>query len=174
MDRQKGMDLIPQALRKLRDLRWQAVILGTGAPKLEKAFAQLQLDYPDRVRAELKYDAGLARQIYAGADVLLMPSRYEPCGLSQMIAMRYGCVPIVSAVGGLRDTIAENETGFFISRPTSARLATAIKRVLAIIPESLSWEALQEAGMSQDFSWAHSAEQYFQLYQRTLAQLAPS
>jgi starch synthase len=174
LDSQKGMDLIPTALRKLLDLRWQAVILGTGAPKLEKAFAQLQLELPDRVRAEIKYDAGLARQIYAGADVLLMPSRYEPCGLSQMIAMRYGCVPIVSAVGGLRDTIFENETGFFIKRPTAGRLTTAIKKVLAILPDKTRWQALQRAGMAQDFSWTNSANQYLQLYQRTLGQVRPS
>ncbi len=171
MDPQKGIDLIPPALRRLKELKWQAIILGTGNPKLEEAVRQLQLEFPDRVHAEFKYDAGLARQIYAGADVFLMPSRYEPCGLSQMIAMRYGCIPIVSAVGGLQDTIFHNETGFLFKKPTAARLATAIKKAIAIFPDRARWAAMQKAGMSQDFSWAVPARQYFQLYRRVTAQL---
>jgi starch synthase len=172
MDPQKGIDLIPQALKKLDELKWQAVILGAGAPKLEGAVRRLQAEFPDRVRAEFKYDPGLARQIYAGADMFLMPSRYEPCGLSQMIAMRYGCVPIVSAVGGLKDTIFHNETGFLFEKPTAGRLATAIKKALRIFPDRARWESIQKAGMAQDFSWTVSARQYFQLYQRMAAQLA--
>ncbi len=171
MDPQKGIDLIPQALRKLKDLRWQAIVLGTGNPRLEGAVQRLQMEFPERVRAEFKYDSGLARQIYGGSDMLLMPSRYEPCGLSQMIAMRYGCVPIVSAVGGLKDTIIHNETGFMFEKPTAARLATAIKKALAVYPDRARWEAIQKAGMSQDFSWNLSARQYFQLYQRVTTQL---
>jgi starch synthase len=101
-----------------------------------------------------------------------MPSRYEPCGLSQMIAMRYGCVPLVSAVGGLKDTIFHNETGFLFERPTGGRLATALKKALAIFADRPRWEQIQKAGMSQDFSWTVSARQYFQLYQRMAAQLA--
>ncbi|HEY9152214.1 MAG TPA: glycogen synthase [Anaerolineales bacterium] len=171
MDPQKGIDLIPKALTKLKDMPWQFVILGTGDPKLEASVRQLQTEFPDRVRAEFKYDAGMARQIYAGSDIFLMPSRYEPCGLSQMIAMRYGCVPIVSAVGGLKDTIYDGETGFMIQKPTAARLAAAIKKTLAIYSDHVRWEPLQKAGMAQDFSWTNSAQQYFQLYQRVVAQL---
>ena len=171
MDPQKGIDLIPPALKKIKDLPWQAVILGAGDPRLEEDIRALQLAFPDRVRGEFKYDAGLARQIYAGADAFLMPSRYEPCGLSQMIAMRYGCIPIVSAVGGLKDTILPNDTGFLFAKPTSGRLATAIKKVLAIYPDHVRWETIQKTAMSQDFSWGNSARQYFKLYQRVVAQL---
>jgi len=171
MDPQKGIDLIPKALTKLKELPWQLVLLGTGDPKLEASIRQLQTEFPDRVRAEFKYDAGLARQIYAGSDIFLMPSRYEPCGLSQMIAMRYGCVPIVSAVGGLKDTIYDGETGFIIQKPTAARLATAIKKTLKVYSDHVKWELIQKAGMGQDFSWKNSAQQYFQLYQRVAAQL---
>jgi starch synthase len=171
MDPQKGIDLIPKALRRLKELGWQAVILGTGDPKLEEAVRQLQAEFPDRIRAEFKYDPGLARQIYAGSDIFLMPSRYEPCGLSQMIAMRYGCVPIVSAVGGLKDTIYHKETGFIFEKPTAGRLATAIKKAFAVFSDPARWEAMQKAGMAQDFSWAVSARQYFQLYQRVKARL---
>jgi starch synthase len=173
MDPQKGIDVIPSALRRLADFPWQAVILGTGLPRLEETVRRFQAEFPDRVRAEFRYDDGLARQIYAGADMFLMPSRYEPCGLSQMIAMRYGCVPIVSAVGGLKDTIFPDETGFVIEKPTSTRLTTAIRKALKAYPDRPNWEAMQKAGMSQDFSWTVSARQYFQLYQRVVAQLSP-
>ena len=173
MDPQKGIDLIPSALRRLKDLNWQAVILGTGIPQVEESVRAFHAEFPDRVRAEFRYDDGLARQIYAGADMFLMPSRYEPCGLSQMIAMRYGCVPIVSAVGGLKDTIFPDETGFAIEKPTVLRLANAVKKALGLYPERARWEAMQKAGMSQDFSWTVSARQYYQLYHRIVAQLTP-
>jgi starch synthase len=159
-------------MRRLRDQSWQIVILGTGSTAIEQSLQGLQDDFPNRVRAEIKYDAGLARQIYAGADLLLMPSRYEPCGLSQMIALRYGCVPIVSAVGGLRDTIFADETGFLVSTPTAVRLASAIKRAVTMLGDAVHWRELQEAGMSQDFSWRVSASKYLDLYQRLLAQTA--
>ena len=171
MDPQKGIDLIPKALNRLKDLEWQAVILGTGDPNLEEAIRRTQAEFPDRVRTEFKYDPGLARQIYAGSDIFLMPSRYEPCGLSQMIAMRYGCVPIVSAVGGLKDTIYQNETGFIFEKPTASRLATAIKKAFKVFSDHPRWEAMQKAAMAQDFSWVLSARQYFQLYQRVKARL---
>ncbi|HTP02388.1 MAG TPA: glycogen/starch synthase [Anaerolineales bacterium] len=173
MDPQKGIDLIPSALRRVTDLKWQAVILGTGQPRLEQAMRRFQAEFPDRVRTEFRYDDGLARQIYAGADMFLMPSRYEPCGLSQMIAMRYGCVPIVSAVGGLKDTIFPDETGFMIEKPTAVRLATAVRKAIQVYPDRPAWEAMQKAGMSQDFSWSVSARQYLQLYQRVVAQMSP-
>jgi starch synthase len=140
-------------------------------PELELSLKRLQQQFPDRVRAEIKYDDGLARQIYAGGDVFLMPSRYEPCGLSQMIAMRYGCVPIVTAVGGLQDTVADGETGFVIRKASASRLATAIKKALALFRDKTRWDGLQKAGMSMDFSWASSAEQYLALYRRLVAQV---
>ena len=173
MDPQKGIDLIPTALRRVRHLPWQAVILGTGLPDLEEQVRALRDEFPERVRAEFKYDEGLARQIYAGADVFLMPSRYEPCGLSQMIAMRYGCVPIVSGVGGLKDSIFPDETGFVIEKPTATRLANAVKKALTAYADRARWQEMQKAGMSQDFSWSVSARQYYQLYQRVMAQLSP-
>lgn len=173
MDPQKGIDLIPRALHSLTTLDWQAVILGTGDPQVERGIQKMRSEFPDRVRVELKYDAGLARQIYAGSDLLLMPSRYEPCGLSQMIAMRYGCIPLVSAVGGLKDSVIEGETGFIITKPTATRLAAGIKSALTIYLDRPRWVEMQQSAMQQDFSWSVSAAQYFQLYQRALAQLTP-
>ncbi|NJN79399.1 MAG: glycogen synthase [Anaerolineales bacterium] len=119
MDVQKGVDLAFTALKSMKNVNFQAVILGTGDPKLEEAAQNLQNLFPEKIKAQIRFDAGFARQIYAGADMLLMPSRYEPCGLAQMIAMRYGCVPIVRAVGGLNDTVTHNETGFVFEKRTS-------------------------------------------------------
>jgi starch synthase len=169
MDRQKGIDLVLDGLRKVGDIPWQAVILGTGDPKLEESARKLAGDFPEHVRIEAKYDARLARQIYAGADIFLMPSRYEPCGLSQMIAMRYGCVPVVRAVGGLHDTVTDGETGFVFVKPRVKDFVTAIHRALAIFEDKDAWRALQRNGMGQDFSWTKSAMKYFELYQRLIA-----
>jgi len=169
MDPQKGIDLVLEGLRKLGDIPWQAVILGTGDPKLEESARKLAKDFPERVRIEAKYDARLARQIYAGADIFLMPSRYEPCGLSQMIAMRYGCVPVVRAVGGLHDTVTDGETGFVFIKPVIKDFVAAIHRALAKYDDKEAWRAMQISAMSQDFSWTKSSVKYFELYQRLIA-----
>lgn len=170
MDPQKGVDLIIKALRLLKNLDFQAVILGAGDPKLEQAARQLQEELPGRIRVENRYDNDLARQIYGGADLFLMPSRYEPCGLSQMIAMRYGCVPLVRAVGGLRDTVIPGKTGFVFEKAKAQSLAAAIRAALKVYPDRPRWIELQLAGMAQDFSWSSSAGKYFALYQSLIAQ----
>lgn len=165
MDVQKGVDLAFTALKNMKRINFQAVILGTGDPKLEEAARGLQTLLPDKIRAELRFDANLARQMYAGADMILMPSRYEPCGLAQMIAMRYGCVPVVRAVGGLKDTVIQNETGFVFEKMHHMSLASAIKTGLKILPDHEKWRALQRTGMSKDFSWPASAREYLKLYE---------
>lgn len=163
MDPQKGMDLAIKALRSLK-VDFQAAILGAGGPQLEEDARALQADFPSRIRAETRFDAQLARQIYAGADMLLMPSRYEPCGLAQMIAMRYGCIPVVRAAGGLRDTVT-SETGFIFEKAHVQSLSAGIRAALRVYPDQERWKQLQLAGMSRDFSWGNSATQYFALYQ---------
>jgi starch synthase len=165
MDVQKGVDLVFAALKGMKSVKWQAVILGTGDPKLEEAAMKLQALNPERVKVETRYDAGLARQIYAGSDMFLMPSRYEPCGLSQMIAMRYGCVPIVRAAGGLNDTVIHGKTGFVFEKIHHLSLAAAIKSAIKIFAEPEKWQLIQRAGMTQDFSWENSAKKYLELYQ---------
>ncbi len=168
LDPQKGMDLVFDALRFIEGLDWQAVLLGTGDPELETQARRLQKDYPDRVRAEVRFDARLANRIYAGADILMMPSRYEPCGLSQMIAMRYGCVPVVRATGGLVDTVRDGETGFAFAEASAEALSLALRRAVSVYPDKNDWQALQVNGMSRDFSWKAFARQYAEVYQTLL------
>ncbi len=180
MDPQKGVDLAVDALRVLLQSddehlpHFQAVFLGTGSPILEDSARKLEQDYPDRIRARILYSDQLSRHIYAGADALLMPSRYEPCGLSQMIAMHYGCVPIARATGGLSDSIkdpadSDDCTGFLFKKATSTALAVAIKRALKMyLHQPKHWQELRIHGMHQDFSWDRSAQQYLHCYRMLL------
>jgi starch synthase len=165
MDIQKGVDLVFASLKSMKSVNFQAIILGTGDPKLEEAALKLQAAFPEKIKVETRYDAGLARQIYAGSDMFLMPSRYEPCGLSQMIAMRYGCVPIVRAAGGLNDTVKHGETGFVFEKIHHMSLSSTIKSAIKVFGDKEQWRKIQLAGMAQDFSWQNSAKQYLALYQ---------
>lgn len=165
MDVQKGVDLVFTALKNMKKSNWQAIILGTGDPKLEEAAMKLQALYPERIKVETRYDGGLARQIYAGSDMFLMPSRYEPCGLSQMIAMRYGCVPVVRAAGGLNDTVIHNKTGFVFEKIHHMSLVAAINSAFKVYAKREQWQIIQRAGMAQDLSWESSAKKYLELYQ---------
>lgn len=172
-DRQKGIDLVASALRQVQDEPWQAILLGSGDPTLEESARQLERDLPERVRAVLRYDAQLSRRLYAGGDMLLMPSRYEPCGLAQMIAMRYGCLPVANATGGLRDTIFDlddpaHSTGFLFESATVRALSAALRRALSAYADRKGWQARQAFAMRQDFAWTRSAQAYFNLYQDLL------
>jgi starch synthase len=164
IDPQKGVDLALAALREMRDLPWQFVILGTGDLGLQTEAARLQSKFPDRVRAVIRYDAPLGRLIYGGADMFLMPSRYEPCGLAQMIAMRYGCVPVVHATGGLKDTVQEGKTGFVFPDATAESLGEALARAFEVFEHPEKWHRFQRNGMKEDFSWPRSASQYASIY----------
>jgi len=170
LDPQKGIDLVPPALHQLRSLSWQAIFLGSGSPELESALQTLEQSFPGRVRLVIGYDAALSHRIYASADALLIPSRYEPCGLTQMIAMRYGCVPVGRATGGLRDTIIDydqdpDSTGFLFTTPKAEDLAGALKRMFSLFTNQGAWRELQARDMGRDFSWNRSARQYLDLYQ---------
>jgi starch synthase len=180
MDPQKGIDLAVEAVRSLLGFpkndtpAFQAVFLGTGDPKLESATRQLEHDFPTQVRSKILFDEHLSCRIYAGADALLMPSRYEPCGLSQMISMRYGCIPIAHATGGLKDTIhdpthAEQPTGYLFDQADSKSLAKTIRRALKSYSNyPKAWRDMQISGMQQNFSWDHSAREYLKLYKLLL------
>ncbi|MBN2678327.1 MAG: glycogen synthase [Anaerolineaceae bacterium] len=173
LDNQKGIDLVFESLQALKQPNWQFILVGTGDPELENAARKLQAEFPDRVWVVLRYDESLAHQVYASADVLLMPSRYEPCGLAQLIAMRYGCVPVATRVGGLQDTIRDHpkgrgQTGFLSDRVTVKDFTATIRRVLKIQRDPPAWRDIQKRGMHLDFSWDQSAKKYIKLY-HTLA-----
>jgi starch synthase len=171
MDPQKGVDLLPEALAKISSLPWQLIILGMGVSAMEQVARQTEAAFPERVRAAIRFDANLSHRMYAGADMLLIPSRYEPCGLIQMIAMRYGCVPLARATGGLSDTIrdaadVETGTGFLFPSATSDDFAATLRRAIQLYPDQPAWLRLQLNGMHQDFSWERFARQYLDLYRR--------
>lgn len=173
MDWQKGVDLAIEGLRQVAAMPWQAILLGTGDPTLESGVRHLEAEFPYRVRGVIRFDAKLSRRMYAGGDMLLMPSRYEPCGLAQMIAMRYGCIPVARATGGLRDTIRDSQspetsTGFLFEDASPEALASALRRAIAAFGDKSGWLSRQLFAMQQNFSWERSAQAYVQIYQKLL------
>jgi starch synthase len=174
IDQQKGLDIAIETLQQLSEQKWQFVVLGSGDPVLENRLYELEVAYPDRVRVAIRFDAPLGRLIYAGADMFLMPSRYEPCGLAQMIAMRYGAVPVVRATGGLKDTVQEDRTGFLFSEPTAASMIEALRRAFNAYASPQKWRKFQVHGMKEDFSWTKSALKYASIYQSLVPNLEPS
>ena len=167
---QKGIDLIIQAITQHQMLQpnRQMVFLGTGDPYLEDQLRQLDQEYQS-VRSIIKFDGELARQIYAGADLMLVPSRYEPCGLVQMIAMRYGTVPVVRKTGGLADTVEEQHTGFLFTPYSPAALKQAVDRADDFMQNETNRQQIVKSCMQQDFSWPHQAAKYIKLYQQMLS-----
>jgi starch synthase len=178
MDYQKGIDLAIAALEQLarqKKYPWQALILGTGLPELEENVRELQDHFHDKIRAVLKFDAPLSHRIYAGADALLMPSRYEPCGLAQMIAMRYGCLPVARETGGLADTIYDVDkspggNGFLFQKASPEALMRTLQRVLKMYQNQPEWQGIQARGVCQDFSWKRSALEYLKLYELLISE----
>lgn len=171
--KEKGFDIAAPAVKRWLDRGGQFVLLGTGDPALEHEFAQFEMRYPHRASVRLRFDARYARRIYAGADALLIPSRYEPCGLAQMIAMRYGCVPVARRTGGLADTVVDagdpGGTGFMFDEFHAWALWDALERALRVYAQGPKWAQLQSNGMARDFSWARSAMEYVALYERAVA-----
>jgi starch synthase len=174
---QKGIDLILAALPELLGLPIQFVAIGSGEPEYERALRAEAVRSPGRVAVLAGYDEAVAHRIQAGADVFLMPSRFEPCGLSQLYSLRYGAVPLVRRVGGLADTVTDatpdalaagTATGIVFDAATPAALVQAVKRALALRQNARLWKQMQLAGMRQDFSWRHSASEYLRLYDAAL------
>jgi len=166
---QKGIDLVVATLPDLLGREVQLAVLGSGSHAYEDAFRRGAAARPDRMAARIGFDEALAHRIEAGADVFLMPSRYEPCGLNQMYSLRYGTVPVVRAVGGLEDTVEDFDgwnrgTGFKFREYTPQALMLAVRRALDAYRDRRAWRALVVRGMSQDFSWDRSARSYEGLY----------
>lgn len=179
---QKGFDLIVRVIKQWApqaDVQW--VILGAGEPRYHQVLGDLAHDHPQKLAVRLEFSDELAHRIEAGADMFVMPSQYEPCGLNQLYSLKYGTVPVVRATGGLSDTVVDateqtlsdgTATGFSFEDYTSLELAAALERACQAYANSSIWSQLTQAGMKQDWSWGHSADQYGVLYERTLNRAA--
>ena len=169
---QKGFDLIAEIADDLAALPLVVAVLGTGDKKYEELFRKLSREVPEKFAVRVAYDNTLSHKIEAGADMFLMPSRYEPCGMNQMYSLKYGTVPIVRATGGLDDTIepwtpvTREGTGFKFTNYTSMNLLTSIQEALISFRDKPGWKQLMLNGMSKDFSWNASAKEYVKIYER--------
>ncbi|MBU6460203.1 MAG: glycogen synthase GlgA [Proteobacteria bacterium] len=172
MTYQKGLDLFIEIAPLLISSGAQLAILGNGEAPLENQFRDLASRFPGKIALRIGFDEALAHQITAGADLFVMPSRYEPCGLNQMYSQHYGTPPIVHATGGLADTVADfrknpsKATGFMFHEPTSQALLTSVKLALNCYQQQASWHKIIKQGMKQDFSWKRNAQQYIEVYNR--------
>ncbi|HEV3120403.1 MAG TPA: glycogen synthase GlgA, partial [Isosphaeraceae bacterium] len=173
LDRQKGWDLLAEVADDVLRGDIQLVILGEGQPRYYELLDQLASQHPGKTRAFLEFSPHLAHQIEAGADIFLMPSLYEPCGLNQLYSLAYGTVPVVRATGGLADTVVDatataladgTATGFAFREPTAKALRQAIQRALALWPDREAWTRLVQQGMRADWSWDRSARAYHEVY----------
>ncbi|HYQ80131.1 MAG TPA: glycogen synthase GlgA [Anaeromyxobacteraceae bacterium] len=170
---QKGVDLLLEALPEILVMDVQVAVLGSGRPDWEEALSRTARERPGRLGVRIGFDEGLAHRIEAGADLFLMPSRFEPCGLNQLYSLRYGTAPVVRAVGGLEDTVedydgARRGTGFKFREYQARAMMTALRRALDVWRDGRAWRGLVERGMAQDFSWDRSAAGYEALYRRVI------
>ena len=170
---QKGFDVIAAAASDLAKLDASFVVLGTGDTRYQDLWTRLAAEHPDRIGARIGFDEAVAHLIEAGADLFLMPSRFEPCGLNQMYSLRYGTVPVVHAVGGLADTVTR-KTGFVFEEYGAKAMLDCLAQALRAYRNPAKWRALQRAGMAQDFSWDRSAKEYVKIYDRAMKSGAQS
>ena len=168
LSEQKGFDILIPSLRSiLKNASCQVVILATGSLYIADQIKELKKEFPLKVAFIDKFNNALAHQIYAGADTFLIPSRFEPCGLSQMISMRYGTLPIAHLTGGLKDTVKNNKNGFCFNKYSSDKLSVCLKDSLKIFKDNQKkWGQMQRQAMTEDFSWSASAKKYVQLYEK--------
>jgi starch synthase len=166
--RQKGFDILVEVAAQIVAEDVYLVALGTGDPEFEDFFRLMQQEHPGRIAARIGFDGPLAHRIEAGADIFLMPSHYEPCGLNQMYSLRYGTVPVVRATGGLDDTIEEG-TGFKFAEYSGEALLAAVRAAVHAFADREAWQSMMRRGMSKDFSWKAPAAAYAELYRRILA-----
>jgi len=176
---QKGFDLIAQVMDRLAREDMILVVLGTGDKDYEDMFLRLQKQFPHKIAVKVAYDNAIAHKIEAGADMFLMPSRYEPCGLNQIYSLKFGTVPIVRATGGLDDTIEPWDartgkgTGFKFYEYNGESLLLTVKAALQAFRDEASWQVLMRNGMAKDFSWSASAKEYVKVYERARQLSAP-
>ena len=162
----KGFDLGACIIRQLLEENVQVIILGKGDAHYEDFFGTVASQYPQKMSVKIMYDTALASRIYAGADIILMPSKTEPCGLVQMVACRYGSLPIVRATGGLKDSIHDGENGFVFNDYNAHHMLDTINRALAAYNDKEKWNKLIQNAMNSDFTWKSSAKKYYELYKK--------
>ncbi len=167
MAAQKGLDVLIKVINRISNLNVNVIILGSGTPKIQASVLEMAEKFP-WVKAEILYSEDLAHKIYAGSDFIIIPSRYEPCGLIQMIAMKYGTIPIASKTGGLKDSIANGKNGLLFEKGKSMRLKKAIKHALNIKRDTNRYKKMVTAAMRKDFSWDKSAKLYKKLYEEMI------
>lgn len=165
---QKGLDLVAAIQQQIADLPAQLAVLGSGERKLEEAFHRIAEHHPGHFASRIGFNEGLAHRIEAGADIFLMPSRFEPCGLNQMYSLRYGTPPVVRATGGLADTVIDGVNGFTFAEPTAEALLGAIRRAVSAWHDKPTWKRLQTDGMARDVGWSNPASQYAAIYGKLL------
>jgi len=165
---QKGIDLIVKAAPTILKSGFQLAFLGTGDVDLESQLDALARRHPKDMAVRIAFDEGLAHFMYAGCDLMLVPSRFEPCGLTQLYAQRYGALPIVHRVGGLADTVSHGRDGFSFDEPTVSALIETIRQAGAVYGRPATWKKMQRTAMSKDVSWKASAQAYLELYQTLL------
>jgi starch synthase len=169
---QKGLDLVEGVLDQLFERDLQFVLLGSGDKSYQDRFEAAALRYPERIGLRISFDEALAHKIEGGADMFLMPSRYEPSGLNQLYSMKYGTIPVVRATGGLKDSVEEFDrasssgTGFLFEAYDAGALLDAIDRALAVFPHKADWKTLMKNAMAKDYSWSRSACEYVELYKK--------
>jgi starch synthase len=161
---QKGVDLVAAAAEELAAMPAQLVMVGKGERDYENAMSAVAARHAGRIAVRVAFDEELAHAVEAGADLFLMPSRFEPCGLNQMYSQRYGTPPVVRATGGLIDTVEDGVTGFLFEQPEKEALIAAVRRALGAYAEPARWNRIQRAGMTRDFSWSAAARRYAALY----------
>jgi starch synthase len=166
---QKGLDLLLDSIPTILGDGMQLALLGSGDAELQDRYQRTARGHPGRIAAVIGYDEALAHLIQAGSDALLVPSRFEPCGLTQLCALRYGAVPIVSRVGGLADTVSDAVTGFTFGPVTSGNLSAALGRASFAFHDKPAWRQLQLAGLATDVSWRNRAGEYAALYRGLMA-----
>lgn len=168
---QKGLDIVAESVSEIINLGYQVVILGTGEPFIEQKFKEYN-ENPithNSFKANILFSEEIARKIYAASDMFLIPSRYEPCGLTQMIAMKYGAVPVVRETGGLYDTVRDMSTGFTFANLNKEEMLNALTRAMSVYQSKNVWSDMVKTCMSADFSWESSAKKYISLYNSALS-----
>lgn len=172
---QKGFDILSQAMPELMGLNIGLVILGSGDRTYQELLKKLEGEYPRKLAVKIAFDNNLSHLVEAGSDMILMPSRYEPCGLNQIYSLKYGTVPVVRATGGLDDTVkdyrGDEGNGFKFKEYSAEALLNKVKEAVRVFDDKKAWDALRKRGMTEDFSWENSAKKYVNLYELALKRL---